>query len=176
MPQASFARRAVAYFTDLFVIYALAVVTLIGCVGLYGQIKFGGDAELMKALAQAKSTRTFTFWAHAAIYLSYFTITQWYAGRTAGKALWGIRAALKSGGEMSLAQSFGRTLGYVVSGQLTLGVGFLLPLLRKDGRALHDLLSGTEVYRVLSTAPALSATPNLEPAKAAETSDLDTAA
>jgi len=159
-PQASFARRALAYLIDLAVVYAMAVVTLIACVALYGQFKYGGDPRLMRALALAPTTRNFIFWAHAAIYLSYFTLAQWYAGRTFGKFVLGLNVALSDGAELSFARSVARTFGYIVSGQLTLGVGFLLPLLRRDGRALHDIISGTQVFR-LSKAKAVSAEPSV---------------
>jgi uncharacterized RDD family membrane protein YckC len=149
MPNApSFARRALAYLVDLGVVYLLAVVTLVGCVAVYGQVKFGGDPRLMTALAAAKTTRNFVFWAHAAIYFSYFTIAQWYAGRTIGKVLFGLRVCGAGGADLSFGRSVARTFGYIVSGQLTLGVGFLLPLFRQDRRALHDIITATFVRRV----------------------------
>lgn len=171
MQNPSFARRALAYLADLAVIYAIAVVTLITCVALYGQVKYGGDPRLMKALAAAPSTRLFTFWAHAAIFVSYFTIAQWYSGRTVGKFLCGLSVTGLNGEGLSFGQSAGRALGYIVSGQLTLGLGFMLPFFRRDGRALHDLLARTRVNRVASAAnvialpgPAESPAPHREAA------------
>lgn len=141
-----FFRRAAAYLADLLVVYALVVGTLVACIFLYGALKYNGDAVMLKALFNAKSTRAFTFWAHAMLYLSYFTICHWYAGRTLGKWVMGIRVArAENGADLSFGQSLARSLAYLVSGQLTLGIGFLLPVFRRDGKTLHDLLTGTAV-------------------------------
>ena len=141
-----FVYRALAYFADLIVVYALVVISLVLCVGAYGATALHGDPEQIRALLQAPSTKACLLYAHALIYLSYFTIAHWYAGRTVGKWLWGLRVT-HQGGDLSLPRAFGRSLGYLVSGQLTLCVGFLLPLFRRDGLALHDLLLRTEVVR-----------------------------
>ena len=70
-------------------------------------------------------------------------------GRTPGKAL--LRLAVVPAGPSSAAgigvkAALVRFLAWNLSGSL-LGVGFLMVLVRKDRRALHDLLAGTRVVR-----------------------------
>jgi uncharacterized RDD family membrane protein YckC len=141
-------RRGAAYFLDLCAIYLTVVTTLVFCVYAYGKLKLDGNPEAMQLLLKAPSTRAFTFWAHGIVFLSYFTLAQWYAGRTLGKWILGLQVVGGGANELSLGKAFLRTLGYILSGQLTLGVGFLVPLFRRDGRALHDLISGTHVVEL----------------------------
>lgn len=71
-------------------------------------------------------------------------------GRTPGKALLRLSVVPAGSSEptpgIGLQKAFVRFLAYNLSGSL-LGVGFLLVLLRKDRRALHDLVAGTRVVR-----------------------------
>lgn len=160
-----FFRRAAAYLADLLVVYGLVVGVLLACIFVYGTVKYGGDTLMLKSLANAKSTRTFTFWAHAMLYLSYFTLCHWYAGRTLGKWVMGLRVVrAENHAELSFGQSLVRSLAYLVSGQLTLGIGFLLPVFRRDGKTLHDILTGTIVSLQAPEVAAL-------PAPASETQD-----
>ncbi len=138
-------RRAAAYFLDLLVVYGLVVITLFLSVMALGVLKYGGDDLMMRAIVSDPSTRLFAQAAHVVLLLSYFTIAHWYFGRTVGKWILGLEVRHEGQVGLSFARSFGRSLGYLVSGQLTLGIGFLFPLFRADGRTLHDLLVNTDV-------------------------------
>jgi uncharacterized RDD family membrane protein YckC len=67
-------------------------------------------------------------------------------GRTIGKALIGLRVVRVDGGAPTPRDVFVRTLCLPLS-FLIFGIGFLMVLVRRDHRALHDLIAGTsEVY------------------------------
>jgi uncharacterized RDD family membrane protein YckC len=65
-------------------------------------------------------------------------------GRTFGMAVAGLRVVRPDGSPVSGREAVVRVLALPLS-FLTLGIGFLLILLRKDRRALQDLIGGTAV-------------------------------
>jgi uncharacterized RDD family membrane protein YckC len=65
-------------------------------------------------------------------------------GRTFGMAVTGLRVVLPDGRPVGGREALVRVLALPLS-FLTLGIGFLLILLREDGRALQDLIGGTAV-------------------------------
>ncbi|HXW81360.1 MAG TPA: RDD family protein [Acidimicrobiales bacterium] len=65
-------------------------------------------------------------------------------GRTFGMAVAGLRVVRPDGSPVGWFQAVVRILALPLS-FLTLGVGFLLILLRQDHRALQDLIGGTAV-------------------------------
>lgn len=70
-----------------------------------------------------------------------------FSGRTIGKWVAGLRIERRDGEPLSFGRALVRHLvGYPLT-ILTLGVGFLLAAFNSEGRALHDLLSGTVLVR-----------------------------
>lgn len=70
-----------------------------------------------------------------------------FTGRTVGKWATGLRVELRDGKPLDFARALVRhTVGYLAS-LVTLGFGFILAALNRDGRALHDLIAGTVVVR-----------------------------
>jgi uncharacterized RDD family membrane protein YckC len=65
-------------------------------------------------------------------------------GRTFGMALAGLRVVRPDGSPVTGREALIRVLALPLS-FLTLGIGFLLIVLRQDGRALQDLIGGTAV-------------------------------
>ncbi len=65
-------------------------------------------------------------------------------GRTFGMAVTGLRVVRPDGSAVSGREALVRVLALPLS-FLTLGVGFLLILFRRDGRALQDLIGRTAV-------------------------------
>lgn len=65
-------------------------------------------------------------------------------GRTLGMAVAGLRVVRPDGTAVGGREALVRVLALPLS-FLTLGIGFLLILLRRDGRALQDLIGGTAV-------------------------------
>lgn len=140
-----FGRRASAYIIDLALLYFATVCTSILFVMAYCAIKFPGETHLIAEFANSANTKFFTRAAHVIYYFSYFTIAHWYFGRTFGKWLMGLHLRNRDGSELTFLRSLGRSGLYIVSGQIALGIGFILPLFRKDGQTLHDLIISTEV-------------------------------
>ena len=66
------------------------------------------------------------------------------AGRTLGMSVLGLRAVGADGAELSAGRAVLRVLAFPLS-FLLLGLGFLLIVVRRDHRALHDLISGSAV-------------------------------
>lgn len=137
-------RRLVAYFIDLFVIMGVVMATLFAAVLAYGSWKYAGDPRLMKDMISSPSTQAFAQASHAIFFFSYFTLAHWYFGQTLGKWLMGVEVTHHRH-SLGFTRSLLRSLGYFVSGSLTLGLGYLPALFRQDERTLHDLIAGTDV-------------------------------
>ncbi len=77
--------------------------------------------------------------------LTNFIVLPLISGQTFGKLFSGLRIVTANGTKPSLFSLFLRHLiGYPLS-LLLFGLGFLLPILNEQGRALHDFLAGTVV-------------------------------
>ena len=66
------------------------------------------------------------------------------SGRTFGMAALGVRAVRADGRDLTTRQAIVRVLVFPLS-FLLFGLGFILILLRRDRRALHDLIASTAV-------------------------------
>jgi len=85
--------------------------------------------------------------AAAALALAvYATLAHTLAGATLGKRLLGLRIIGPDGAPPSPARSAARSCLAILSAAL-LGLGFLLALFTRSGRALHDLLARTWVVK-----------------------------
>lgn len=80
--------------------------------------------------------------AYLAWWFVYFWISIAIAGRTPGKTLVGLRVIAVQEGPLSSARSAVRALSFPLSA--ILGIGFVLGLIRRDRRCLHDLISGSK--------------------------------
>ena len=78
---------------------------------------------------------------------AYYVVLHTLYGQTVGKMLVRVRVVELDGRPLSSGTSFLRWLGYLLSG-LPVMLGFVLAGLRRDKRALHDLVAGTRVVRV----------------------------
>lgn len=85
-------------------------------------------------------------------------------GQTVGKLLVGVRVVALDGEALGFGAALLRSLAYLVS-LLPLGAGFLMAGLRRDKRALHDLLAGSRVEWRRRERPAapVGERPHLEP-------------
>ena len=81
------------------------------------------------------------FFAWQFVYYAYF----WTAsGKTPGMMLLGVQVVGQDGSQVGTRRGLVRTLAFPLS-FLLLGLGFLGILLRRDRRALHDVIAGTAV-------------------------------
>jgi uncharacterized RDD family membrane protein YckC len=108
-------------------------------------LQAGPASEQGTRTATALAVGSLVLWA---LYAFYYVLHGWARrGGTPGLRLLGLRLAdTRHQVPIGWGRALLRLLGVVLS-TLTLGVGFLLPAFRKDRRALHDLVAGTEVLR-----------------------------
>jgi uncharacterized RDD family membrane protein YckC len=84
-----------------------------------------------------------------ALWHAYFVVGWGLLGATPGKWLFGLRVVdHQRRYPVGASRALLRLAAYSVS-SATLGVGHLLILLRRDRRALHDILAGTRVVRTI---------------------------
>jgi uncharacterized RDD family membrane protein YckC len=69
------------------------------------------------------------------------------AGQTIGKSLVGVRVVAADGSLLTVGPSLLRYLAYFIS-LIPLGFGYLVAGLRRDKRAVHDLIAGSHVERL----------------------------
>ena len=128
---AGFFVRAVAWLTDIICCFPLFLLLARFCDVLWGE---GGAAPVRVLL-------------FAAAFTCYRILAHWAFGATAGKALLGLRVcSMLTGEDATLWQCvFRETVGCLLSAVLF--AGYFIAALRKDSRALHDLLADTAVIR-----------------------------
>lgn len=133
---AGFWIRVVALAIDL-VVFALVQASL----GLLATMLMGPATEA--GAGQRPSVVLFTLLFTAA----YSTVLHTVAGQTIGKSLVGIRVVGTDGALLTAGAALLRYLAYFISA-IPLGFGFLVAALRRDKRALHDLIAGSRVERL----------------------------
>jgi uncharacterized RDD family membrane protein YckC len=84
------------------------------------------------------------------------------SGQTIGKMLTRVQVVGPTGEPPSFGTAVLRYIGYYAS-WITLTLGFLMAALRRDKRALHDLIAATWVIRVPEVAPVSPPAPAPEP-------------
>ena len=132
----SFWIRLVAFGLDLVVIM-LAQFLL----GVLAARRWGVDVERSSALQGAVVFFTLLF------AVLYPTVLHTLTGQTIGKLVVGVRVVATDGGLLPPGAAFLRAVVHWLSLAFMLGLGHVLAGLRKDKRALHDLLAGSRVER-----------------------------
>ncbi|MCO5141544.1 MAG: RDD family protein [Oligoflexia bacterium] len=145
--QPKYSQRALAYSIDLLTVYLITITCVFAIVSCYLLLQTN-PRESWDHLKVNQGYRIFQSFAHLVVYISYFTISFWSYGKTIGKSFFKLSVVSEKDDELTFGQSLGRSFAYLLSGQLTLGIGFLLPLFREDKKALHDLLAKTKVIRI----------------------------
>ena len=155
---AGFWIRGVALVID-FVIFSLVQTSLTGLARLVG----GLDADESMSVAPLVGFFTLLF---AALYTSALHAM---CGQTIGKMLVRIRVVDVDDGEVPpFGAALLRFFAYFAS-LATFTAGYLMAGLRRDKRALHDLIAGTRVERMGRPAPAAPPVePPAEPVTAAD--------
>jgi uncharacterized RDD family membrane protein YckC len=101
-----------------------------------------GDVERSPALHGMVAFFTFVF------AVLYPTVLHAVAGQTIGKLVVGARVVATDGEPLPLGAALARAIVFWLSIPFTLGLGAVLGGLRRDKRALHDLIAGSRVERV----------------------------
>jgi uncharacterized RDD family membrane protein YckC len=124
-----------------FLVDAFAVVVLYSLAGQVFEFlisSVAGDEFTFRDHPYVAST-ALVVWAFL-----YFAYPLAVSGRTFGMALFGLRAVRRDGGDLDTRHAVIRVIAFPLS-FLLLGFGFLLILLRRDRRALQDLIAKTAI-------------------------------
>ena len=139
LARAPFALRCGALLVD----YSLSLVPLAVTSLLARSFATGGAA----GRAAGGTTMLFGYLLALGLFALNFIVLAGTADRTLGKWITGLRIVQADGGRLGLLHACSRhLLGYGLT-VLTLGAGYLLAVVRADGRALHDLVAHTIVVR-----------------------------
>jgi uncharacterized RDD family membrane protein YckC len=134
---AGFWIRAVALVIDV-VVLVLVELSL----GLVARRVWGASVQESTLVHSMRVLFTLAF---AGLYV---TVLHAGTGQTIGKLVVRAHVVLVDGEPVPVGTSLLRFFAYFVS-CLTLGLGYLMAGLRRDKRALHDLIAGTRVERRL---------------------------
>lgn len=149
-PPAGFWIRAVAALVDL-LLFGVVQFSL----GLVGGRVWGRDVAALPVFQTMVVLFTLLF------FCLYTTALHTVGGQTIGKLLVGVRVIGVEGEPLTAGAALLRWFGYFAS-LAPLGAGFVMAGLRRDKRALHDLIAGSRVERERRPAPA-AVTPIDEP-------------
>ena len=130
---------------------ALAIDAVV-CTGV--QASFGGLARVLGRSTGAgpDSAQSTAFLFTLIFAAAYWTVLHAVAGQTLGKSVVGVRVVGTDGALLTFGPSLLRYLASVLS-LATCGFGFLMAALRRDKRALHDLIAGSRVERPAAPRP-----------------------
>jgi uncharacterized RDD family membrane protein YckC len=133
---AGFFTRLIAFVIDVIVI--VLVTNIVGAASQFLVTTLSGHQFRITELP-VLPWLLFTLWG-----VFYCTYPVAAAGKTLGMAVVGLRVVRPDGSRVGGGRAFVRLVALPLS-FITLGVGFLLILLRRDNRALQDLIGRTAV-------------------------------
>jgi uncharacterized RDD family membrane protein YckC len=133
---AGFFTRLIAFVIDVIVI--VLVTNIVGAASQFLVTTLSGHQFRITELPIVPWL-LFTLWA-----VFYCTYPVAAAGKTLGMAVVGLQVVRRDGSRVGGGGAFVRLVALPLS-FLTLGIGFLLILLRRDRRALQDLIASTAV-------------------------------
>ena len=120
-------------------------VTLTGALfGLIGTLLVSALQIVADVTWETADHRLLVAVAYAVWQFVYFAGLTAIAGRTIGKAVLGVSVVRPDGTRVTARAAVMRTLAFPLS-FLLFGAGFLLGVIRRDRRELHDLIGGTAV-------------------------------
>ena len=150
---AGFVTRYVAFLLDVLVVAAASFLFI---TVLRVTLDFFGISDLLASVQESRDVARQTVvlsgvvrWlvtiASGFLTFGVYSILAWMlVGKTAGKALMGLRVLGQDGRPVTFHQALVRALGYYVSG-LALFIGFLWVLVDDRGQTWHDKLARTVV-------------------------------
>jgi len=134
---AGFIRRAIAYSMDMAIIFFLFLFFIYW--GLMGMHLSGGLDLFFNSTTEGIFPLSFVF-----LYTGYFAFFHAYGGQTPAKMIMRIMVVNKKGLPPSYFRALMRSFGLFFS-HLFFGFGFFMVIIEPKKRALHDLLTGTQV-------------------------------
>jgi uncharacterized RDD family membrane protein YckC len=138
---AGFLRRALAFAIDLVVMQFLYfILYVVGVLGASRSTEWEHIAGVIASPALAMPFIAAWFF----LFVGYFSFFHAYGGQTPAKMLIRIKVVTREGQPLSHVQSICRTLAYALS-SFFFGFGFLLSIIERKKRGLHDLLTRSHV-------------------------------
>ena len=136
--------RSVAFILDLFILNILyLVLALVGAwavgIGLRAVHLESPSTDLVHFLIGLY------LWVWFLLFLSYFIFFLACGGQTPAKMILKLRVMREDQQPVSWQRALLRTLGYLLSGPLLIGLGFVIIAFHPRKMALHDLIAGTMV-------------------------------
>jgi uncharacterized RDD family membrane protein YckC len=133
---AGFASRFIAFIVDCAV--SIVVFELV-----LGGVSFAASVLTGSSISWSRENTwvVVAFFAWQFLYYAYYWTS---SGKTLGMVLLGVQVVDQDGSNVSARHGLIRTLAFPLS-FIILGLGFVSILLRRDRRALHDLIADTEV-------------------------------
>jgi len=147
-PTAGFGARLLAYTIDVVPLTLLTAAIFYCFLGFDETLKrYLADRGNLEAridyLSQRNQIRDLSF----LIYVFYCSVAECSLMQgTFGKRLLGLRVTNDQGQRLTIARSFGRNFGKIIS-YIPLGLGFLWAIWSKRRRAWHDMLAKTLVVK-----------------------------
>ena len=133
-----------AGFVSRFIAMSIDIGVIVSMIVLEGLLTAGVGLVLPKWTWLSTALPVAAGAAASIVPLAYFFGAVAIAGRTAGKAVMGIRVVGTNGRQLSPARSLLRALAYIVS-VLPLFAGFAWVLVDRDRRGWHDYIARTRV-------------------------------
>ena len=131
---APFYLRCAAFLIDYMLLLAPPVLVLI-------------STKIFGEILGSSGISSFTWYIVVILWLINFLALPLFSGQTFGKMLAGITMVKTDGTPVRLSNLLLRNgLGYLLT-VLTFGLGFLLAVVNKSGRSLHDFVGGTIVVQ-----------------------------
>ncbi len=138
---AGFLRRALAFVIDLVVMQFLYFILYVA--GVLGASR-STEWERVAGVIASPVLAIYFIAAWFFLFVGYFSFFHACGGQTPAKMLIRIKVVTREGTPLSHAQSIFRTLAYVLS-SFFFGFGFLISLIERKKRGLHDLLTRSQV-------------------------------
>lgn len=140
---AGFLRRAIAFLLDFFIIEMLYLALL--AAGFFGiRLSTGGEGLLLSEEGSLTPLVAPFVAAWFCLFLGYFTFFHAHGGQTPAKMLIRIKVVTSGAVPVTPLRALVRSFGYFLS-SFFFGFGFFIAIFEKKKRALHDLLTRTEV-------------------------------
>ncbi len=138
---AGFLRRVLAFSIDLFIMQFLYfILYIVGVLGASRSTEWDRIVRVISAPALAMPFIAVWF----VFFVGYFSFFHACGGQTPAKMLIRIKVVTGEGEALSRIQSLCRTLAYFLS-SFFFGFGFLLSIVERKKRGLHDLLTRSQV-------------------------------
>lgn len=154
IPQVQAAARPAAGYAGFWLRFVALVIDsiVLGLVHMAGAILFGLTGALASRGFGNEPDMAFVFLIigfNTAIDWAYFVVFTGACGQTLGKMALRIKVVRTDGGDIGYGGAFLREVpGKILSGLMTLGIGYLMVAFTQRKQGLHDMIAGSYVIKL----------------------------